>query len=157
MCEFWAHFPAHYTSPSTWTVISLAVCPPPVQISVCACNHCLHFLCTLTVPKPNDQPSLDTDIPCCSNHPLPGDRQFLEPNTGSHPGMPALTWWLVGVRKGNMNPAPRSLLTCQTSTSRGSRLTGDTSLSCETCGAWGALHAWGTHSSCRGNTLEKHG
>ena len=52
-----------------------------------------------------------------------------------------------------MSPAPCPLLTCQPRRSRGSGLTRGTSLSFETCGAWGALHAWGTHSSCRRNTL----
>ena len=50
LCEFWAHFPAIFTSPSTWTVISSAVCPPSLQMALSAWILCVHPLCTLTVP-----------------------------------------------------------------------------------------------------------
>ena len=39
------------------------------------------------------------------HHPLLRDRQLPEPKTSSHPGMPALTWWLVGLGTRNVSPA----------------------------------------------------
>ena len=65
--------------------------------------------------------SLYTDCPITQQPAFPGyrhtlllapaspERQFPESNAGSRPGMPALTWWLVGVGTGEYEPSPTSI------------------------------------------------
>ena len=61
--------------------------------------------------------------------------------------MTALTWWLVGVGTAEHEPSPTSVAHLPPQHIQELQGPRGTSLSFETCGAWGALHAWGTHSS----------